>query len=649
MSEPTPTRPDPPQPAKGGDRLQTCPTGQITVAKRLEPEANSEVVQPKSSLVISKSYRVRELPPPPIVAPPGTDRAESHDGQPRDTLPDGLAAPPEVPRQPPIELDALQIRTPGRWSLLGRRVRMPPRWEQWLADPQRRSNVGVGASIMIHVGIIVLLAFLLHRPAGTLTAEPIQARVVQPAMGDGEADPVKPERVAPLREPIVRQVIPGALETVTLGPLDADSEVPGLKSKHAGKGPDERDAKIDPPGKIAEESATPRAGRPWVHGARAHPTSPTEDSVPGMADGSQLPPDLLQAIDTMMRGKLKGRTPGGRVDGVRYKGGTTESEAAVERALRWLVVHQRQDGSWSFNHLTEACQHYCTHPGSEGSTTAATGLALLPFLGAGYTHREGDFQVAVQRGLDYLKSRGIRISYGNDLRDGSMYGQALATIALCEAYGMTRDADLQQAAQGGLDYIVYAQDNNSGGWRYNPGESGDTTVTGWMLMALKSGQMARLNVQSPAIFAAERFLNSVQNQDGSQYGYQSRKPRPATTAVGLLCRMYTGWRRDNPGLVKGIAQLNAWGPSHDSLYYDYYATQVLFHWAGPEWDAWNRKMREHLVSAQERVGHQSGSWYFESQQSAAGGRLYNTAMAAMILEVYYRFMPLYGEEAVERK
>ena len=200
-----------------------------------------------------------------------------------------------------------------------------------------------------------------------------------------------------------------------------------------------------------------------------------------------------------------------------------------------------------------------------------------------------------------------------------------------------------------MDYIAYAQDNNTGGWRYNPGESGDTTVTGWMLMALKSGQMARLNVQSPAIFAAERFLNSVQNQDGSQYGYQSRKPRPATTAVGLLCRMYTGWRRDNPGLVKGVAQLNAWGPSQDSLYYDYYATQVLFHWAGPEWDPWNRKMREHLISSQERVGHQSGSWYFESQQSAAGGRLYNTAMAAMILEVYYRFMPLYGEEAVEGK
>ena len=113
--------------------------------------------------------------------------------------------------------------------------------------------------------------------------------------------------------------------------------------------------------------------------------------------------------------------------------------------------------------------------------------------------------------------------------------------------------------------------------------------------------------------------------------------------------MYTGWRRDNPGLVQGVAQLNAWGPSQDSLYYDYYATQVLFHWAGPEWDTWNRKMREHLISTQERAGHQTGSWYFESQQTPPGGRLYNTAMATMILEVYYRFMPLYGEEAVEGK
>ena len=154
----------------------------------------------------------------------------------------------------------------------------------------------------------------------------------------------------------------------------------------------------------------------------------------------------------------------------------------------------------------------------------------------------------------------MTISYGFDLRDGSMYGHALATIALCEAYAMTQDAAPAEPAQGAIRFIEYAQDAKGGGWRYNPGEPGDTTVTGWMLMALKSGQMAKLQVATPAIFLAERFLSSVQNEDGSMYGYMTRQPRHTTTAVGLLCRMYTGWRRDNPGLVKGVAHLAAVGP-----------------------------------------------------------------------------------------
>jgi len=664
VSEPTQKQPDPTrlvvqQPAKGDDRLKTCPTGKITVAKRLEPDAKDETARPKSSPVISKSYRVVELPPPPVIAPPLSAYSEVDDSQPHDTLPDGLLPsleePAEKSLEPPIELDALHIQMPGRWRSLRRRVRIPPRWEQWLADPQRRTNVGVGSSIAIHIAIIMLLTLVLRGSARTPIAETIHARNVQTATE--KAASAKQERDVQLCEPVVRQVAAGVLETVALEPqpdlpsinTDLRSEISDLKSKTAEKRPEEQETKLEPPAKIAEESAAPPTG------SEAHPTvapkvaAPQEDPMPGMAGGSRLPPDLLQAIDTLMREKFKRRTPGGRGEGVRYGGGTPKSEAAVERAILWLAAHQCQDGSWNFNHLSDACQHYCTHPGSEASTTAATGLALLPFLGAGYTHKEGEFQNVVRRGLDYLKSRGIKISYGNDLRDSSMYGHALATIALCEAYGMTHDPDLQEAAQGALNYIGYAQDNNTGGWRYNPGEPGDTTVTGWMLMALKSGQMARLSIPSPAIFGAQRFLNSVQNQDGSKYGYQSRKPRPTTTAVGLLSRMYTGWRRDNPGLVQGVAHLNAWGLSQDSLYYDYYATQVLFHWAGPEWDTWNRKMREHLISTQEREGHPAGSWYFESPQSAAGGRLYNTAMATMILEVYYRFMPLYGEEAVEGK
>jgi len=103
--------------------------------------------------------------------------------------------------------------------------------------------------------------------------------------------------------------------------------------------------------------------------------------------------------------------------------------------------------------------------------------------------------------------------------------------------------------------------------------------------------------------------------DGSQYGYQSRKPRPTTTAVALLLRMYTVGSVTTRPWSKGVAHLDAWGAVEDTLYYDYYATQVLFHLAGPEWDTWNRKMREYLISSQERVGHQAGSWYFEASRA----------------------------------
>ena len=120
----------------------------------------------------------------------------------------------------------------------------------------------------------------------------------------------------------------------------------------------------------------------------------------------------------------------------------------------------------------------------------------------------------------------------------------------------------------------------------------------------------------------------------------------ATTAVGLLCRMYMGWHRDRPALYRGVAHLHRWGPSETNMYYDFYATQVLHHWEGPEWEAWNKKMRDYLVATQASESHENGSWYFPDPLGDRGGRLYNTAMALMILEVYYRHMPLYGQQAV---
>ena len=95
-----------------------------------------------------------------------------------------------------------------------------------------------------------------------------------------------------------------------------------------------------------------------------------------------------------------------------------------------------------------------------------------------------------------------------------MYGHGLASIALCEAYGMTKDTGLAEPAQHAVNFIVYAQDPVGGGWRYTPHQPGDTSVLGWQLMALKSAHMAYLNVPPKTIKGAVNFLNSVQGESG---------------------------------------------------------------------------------------------------------------------------------------
>lgn len=347
-------------------------------------------------------------------------------------------------------------------------------------------------------------------------------------------------------------------------------------------------------------------------------------------------------------GGLEGRQRDARARLVQEGGGNAASEEAVERGLRWLVAHQGRDGSWRFNHHEGPCQGLCRDPGESPSTTGATAMALLAFLGAGHTHIDGDYMTTVRDGLYYLGSRALVTSEGADLREGTMYAQGLATIALCEAYGLTSDPGLRDLAQQAIHFIVSAQDREGGGWRYTPGEPGDTTVSGWQIMALKSGQMARLSVPSPTLHAAGRFLDRVQNQDGALYGYMTPDPRPATTAIGLLCRMYCGWDRNHPALIQGVAYLSKRGPSQaeDSIYFNYYATQVLHHAGGSDWERWNAKMRDSLIATQAADGHEAGSWYFPGRHSRAGGRLYSTALAIMTLEVYYRYMPLYRYEAI---
>lgn len=335
-------------------------------------------------------------------------------------------------------------------------------------------------------------------------------------------------------------------------------------------------------------------------------------------------------------------------------GATEASEAAVARALEWLANHQSADGGWNYDHRLGACGARCGNAGSlSDCRTGATAQALLPFLGAGQTHKQGKYKKNVEAGLYFLvQQMKVKNQMGLQCGDlaqggGTMYSHGMAAIVLCEAYGMTQDKGLMGPAQLSLNHIVYAQDPVGGGWRYQPRTAGDTSVVGWQLMALKSGHLAYLNVPPGTIAGANKFLDSVMS-DYSFYGYTDPGRGQATTAIGILCRMYLGWKKDHPGIEKGIQYLAQTGPSRGNMYYNYYATQCMRHYDGELWEAWNVKMRDQLVDSQAKDGHLKGSWHMNGDHgSERGGRLYCTSMATMILEVYYRHMPIYGQQAAE--
>ena len=305
------------------------------------------------------------------------------------------------------------------------------------------------------------------------------------------------------------------------------------------------------------------------------------------------------------------------------------------------------NGSWSF-----ADQGPAARAGSFRRTeVGATSLALLCFLGAGHTHvGEGPYRETVEKGLAYIGSQ-ADVSQGTaDLRgsaegNSGMYVQGLATICISEAHALEPNGkDLGKLTELAVNFIERAQNPLTGGWRYRPrDDTDDTSVVGWQVMALRSAKAGRIPASSKTLRFAREFLRSVQtDEDGAFYAYTPGGGRKdSMTAVGLLCRMYLGWKKDNAALEKGVQHLAAIGPSRNDIYFNYYATQVLHHWGGDLWKQWNQKMREQLVRTQITEGPAAGSWPVTDPHAATAGQLYQTALSILTLEVYYRHLPLY--------
>lgn len=336
-------------------------------------------------------------------------------------------------------------------------------------------------------------------------------------------------------------------------------------------------------------------------------------------------------------------------------------ERARGSAMSWLASHQDEDGKWDCDEFMghDPLEDQCDGSGQAQWDTGVTGLSLLVFLQAGHSPQFGRYKDVVGRGLEWILTKqdpktGLIHSGKGD--HGEVYGHAIATIVLCESLRLSPDDDVRVAAQEALNFIEGAR-NAYAAWRYSyPGNGeNDTSVTGWMLCALKAGESVGLNVDVDAYKGALAWIEEVTDKESGRVGYNfcgsysSRmggngdfpaENSEALTSVGLLGRFMAGnvpsedpmMERHASLIVQNMPTWSEDGHFAD-MYYWYFGTEALSRMGGDFWLRWSVAAMDELIGAQCSERTSAGSWDPIGPWGFAGGRVYSTAMAALTLGV----------------
>lgn len=380
----------------------------------------------------------------------------------------------------------------------------------------------------------------------------------------------------------------------------------------------------------------------------------------------------------VMRGIMSSRTPGMRGRAL-SKYGAGGGDAVVMHALRWLKKVQNPDGSW------------------DGTKPASTGMAILTFLAHNELPAgpEEEFGPTVEKAVKWLCEH----QDGNGFfsgRDGNNYAQSIATYALCEAYSMTKNPLVKEAAEKALVPIIKGMHPN-GGWDYNfkQTERDDTSFMGWAAQAVKAGHTAELQVPGLEECYKKISQGMLINYDQGYGGFGYTSPgHTGLSGVGALCMQLVG-DYNAPQVKQTMALLEGAEYGWDKwdghqpytaggspVYHWYYMTQAFFQEGGPKFKKWNDQFLPELIKRQvvekaaiaDLTGKMRDVGYWDSpskSEHGAGGaalpckrwekgvevdgtttlgkRVQDTCLSALQLMVYYRFLPASQMQNVDNK
>lgn len=375
--------------------------------------------------------------------------------------------------------------------------------------------------------------------------------------------------------------------------------------------------------------------------AKQSPISPATASLDKVRNLTEMANKPGPSLRPGVHGDLRGRDNGtSRMQAMKERGGKERTEKAVLAGLRWLKEHQNGDGSWG-----------------EAERSAMTGLAMLAFLGHGELPEAPEFGPTVRRGLEWMIQLGTKYQgrfSGNQAfsANASVYAHGIATYALGEYFALTKDESVQGILQQAVGYIVEGQ-NPGGGWdyAYKKGVRQDLSVAGWQIQALKAAHLTGLDLPGvdTSLDRAMLFIKQWQG-DGGGFGYDSPASRYGLTGVGVLSTVM--WKgKENEVAKEGVQYIIDQAEGKErvkyrektaNLYAWYYHTQACLMFGGPAWTRWNRMFQDEVVEAQSPDGSwpvTGGKGHGPESSADGDGPTYRTALCALMLESYYRYLP----------
>lgn len=321
---------------------------------------------------------------------------------------------------------------------------------------------------------------------------------------------------------------------------------------------------------------------------------------------------------------------GGGRRGLRRRYGGSGTAAAADHGLEWLARSQNAagEGHW---------------PAKQGTVTDS-GLALLAFLGAGYTHQAGKYKRHMADALKYLKR--TQDASGWFGTPGDRVGHAIATLAMAEAYGMSNSPLLRRPVEKGVHELEAA---------VRAAVAAETPVepaaTVWTTFALVSARNAGIEVSKQVIGLLRTRVAKVATNDAASPPMARVGPitADARLAAAYVARVFLGEAPSTSASLKGmegrlleaLARHKAAVGQTDFGFW-YFGSLACFQCGGPTWKQFNAEMKRAIVDRQARDLPARGSWDLDGPDAAAHTPVTRTALFGMCLEVYYRYGKVFG-------